>query len=334
MNYGSTFLEMLDKYLNNFIIEQKGLSPNTQRSYKFTFQLLIEFFYTTQQKKSDKLQFADLTYENITAFLDWLETTRSCSASTRNQRLAALKSFSAYAQLRNIDAATVFRQSVLKISNKKTVPNDLSFFTLDEVKYLLGAVENNALGCRNKAIIAFMYASGARAQEVCDIKVKDLTFSTAKATVILHGKGNKSRRITISEQPSKILLNYLKAVKKYGMVNEYVFSSQMHSHMTIACIEEIFKKYISIAKKQHPECFAGKYSPHTMRHTTATHMVEAGIPLLVIKNFLGHVSIETTQVYARVTEHHFNSLVSKWNTQWLQPVVNENKAGNCPAFLR
>ena len=202
------------------------------------------------------------------------------------------------------------------------------------MKYLLSAAEDSTIGCRNKALLAFMYASGARAQEVCDIKVKDVSFSTAKATVILHGKGNKSRRITISEQPSKILLNYLKTVNKYGIANEYVFSSQTRSHMTIACVEEIFKKYISIAKKQHPECFAGKYSPHTMRHTTATHMVEAGIPLLVIKNFLGHSSIETTQVYAKVTEQYFSSVVSKWNTQWLQTAENAKASGNCPSFLR
>ena len=128
MKYGNAFLETLDKYLNNFIIEQKGLSQNTQRSYKYTFRLLIDFFYTTQHKNSDKIQFEDLTFENLTAFLDWLEITRSCSASTRNQRLAALKSFSAYAQISNIDAATVFRNSVLKISNKKTAPSNLSFF--------------------------------------------------------------------------------------------------------------------------------------------------------------------------------------------------------------
>lgn len=100
--------------------------------------------------------------------------------------------------------------------------------------------------------------------------------------------------------------------------------------MTISCIEDIFKKYVAIAKNQHPKCFAGKYSPHTMRHTTATHMVEAGIPLLVIKNFLGHVSFEATQVYAKVTEQHFNSHVSKWNAHWLQSDETSQEAGNCP----
>lgn len=328
------FLETLDEYLNNYIIEQKGFSTNTQRSYKHTFQLLIEFFYNTQQKTSDDLQFGDLTYENILAFLDWIENTRNCSATTRNQRLAAMKSFSVYAQVRSIDAALVFRNAILKISNKKTLPNELSFFTREEVKYLIDAVEDSAIGHRNKALLAFMYASGARAQEVCDVKVKDITFSATKASVILHGKGNKCRRITISDRPSQILLNYLKDTKKHGLADEYVFSSRVHKHMSIACIEEIFKKYIAIAKRQHPESFSGRYSPHTMRHTTATHMVEAGISLLVIKNFLGHSSVETTQIYAKVTDQHFNFHISKWNTQWLQPATTTSKAENCPGFLR
>lgn len=115
----SSFLETLDEYLNSYLMTQKGLSKNTQRSYKYTFQLLLEFFYSTQKMTSDKIQFGDLMYENITGFLDWLENIRKCSVSTRNQRLAALKSFSAYAQVRNIDAFTIFRNSILKISTKK-----------------------------------------------------------------------------------------------------------------------------------------------------------------------------------------------------------------------
>ena len=105
--------------------------------------------------------------------------------------------------------------------------------------------------------------------------------------------------------------------------------------MSIACIEEIFKKYIAIAKEQHPECFVGHYSPHSMRHTTATHMVEAGIPLLVIKNFLGHSSVETTQVYAKVTEQHVKAQVAKWSTQWLHPAAATTMShDNCPSFLK
>ena len=330
----SQFLETLDDYLNHYIIDQKGFSLNTQRSYKHTFQLLIEFFYTVQRKSSGDLQFTDLTYENLSAFLGWLETTRNCSISTRNQRLAALKSFSIFAQIKSIDAATVFRCAVLKITNKKSIPNEKSFFSLNEVKYLLESVEDSAIGHRNKALFSFMYASGARAQEACDIKVKDIVFAENKATVILHGKGNKSRRITIPDKPAKIMLNYLRETKKYGKTDEYIFSSQTHYHMTISCIEEIYKKYISIAKENHPECFNGKYSPHSMRHTTATHMVEAGVSLFVIKNFLGHSSIETTQVYAKITEQCFNSNVSKWSAQWLKPEEITSKPNNCPDFLR
>ncbi|HHT25022.1 MAG TPA: tyrosine-type recombinase/integrase [Clostridiaceae bacterium] len=331
----SIFLETLDEYLNCYITMQKGLSKNTQRSYKYTFQLLLEFFYRIHRRSSDTLLFSDLTYENLTGFLDWIEGTRKCSVSTRNQRLAALKSFSTYAQLRNIDASTVFRNSILKIPTKKTSYKELSFFTFDEVRFLLEAVEDSTIGRRNKALLAFMYASGARAQEVCDVRIRDITFTTPYATVILYGKGNKNRRISIPKRPTQILLNYLKDIGKYGKADEYVFSSQINNHMSIACIEEIFKKYIAIARKQHPEYFTGKYSPHTMRHTTATHMVEAGISLLIIKNFLGHSSIETTQIYAKVTEQHIQSHISKWNTQWIHTDTSKTKDhDNCPEFLK
>jgi integrase/recombinase XerD len=313
----SSLLETLDEYLNSYIIEQKGLSKNTQRSYKYTFQLLLEFFYSTQNVTSDKLQFSDLTYEKITDFIDWLESKRKCSASTRNQRLAALKGFSVYSQACNIDASTIFRNPILIISTKRTALTEKCFFTCEEVKFLLEAVEDSALGRRNKALLVFMYASGARDQEVCDVRVRDIFFTTPHSTVILRGKGNTSRRITIPDRPAQIMLNYLKGIRKIGKADEYVFSSRVNEHMSIACIEEIFKKYIAIAKEQHPGCFLGHYSPYSMRHTTATYMVEAGIPLLVIKNFLGHSSVETTQVDAKVTEQYVKAQVSKWNTQWL-----------------
>jgi site-specific recombinase XerD len=329
------FLDALDEYLNCYIMTQKGLSQNTHRSYKFTFQLLIEFFYEIHNRNSDSLQFKDLNYNNLTSFLDWLENTRKCAVSTRNQRLAALKSFSVYAQVKEIDASTIFRNSILKIPVKKSIPKQLSFFTAEEVKYLLEAIEDSDLGCRNKALIAFMYASGARTQEACDLKVKEIIFSESSSSIILHGKGNKSRRISIFERPTQILSDYLVKEEKRNKPDEYVFSTRVNEHMSIACIEEIFKKYIDIAKSQHPDCFTDHYSPHSMRHTTATHMVEAGIPLLVIKNFLGHSSIETTQVYAKVTEEHAKSHLSKWNTQWihLQKPVDQ-KEDNCPAFLK
>lgn len=100
-------------------------------------------------------------------------------------------------------------------------------------------------------------------------------------------------------------------------LNRYIFSSQTHEHMTVSCIEEIYKKYVAEAREQHPEMFLqSKYTPHTMRHTTATHMLEAGVPLMAIKNFLGHVSVATTERYAELSQTTTDKHIREWNRRW------------------
>ena len=192
------------------------------------------------------------------------------------------------------------------------------------------------IGMRNKAILTFMYASGARAQEVCDLKVCDINFDKDKTRIILHGKGKKTRSITIPRIPAQILKEYIDTFMPNGDAESYVFSSQTHKHMTVSCIEEIYKKYISSAKqKGTATLFCDKYSPHSMRHTTATHMVEAGVPLLIIKNFLGHSSIATTQIYASVSQKTMDNTLIEWNEKWLTKSKESNRyKSNIPDFLK
>ena len=134
-------------------------------------------------------------------------------------------------------------------------------------------------------------------------------------------------------------------LKKYityrGMLafpERHVFSSQTHEKMTVSCIEEIYAKYVRIAKEQNPGQFRHHYTPHSMRHTTATHMLEAGVPLIVVKNFLGHVSLQTTQIYTEVTQDTMDRQLKTWNEKWfLKETQDDNKTadGNkIPPFLR
>ena len=178
-----------------------------------------------------------------------------------------------------------------------------------------------------------MYASGARAQEVCDLKIKDITFEESKAYVVLNGKGRKVRRIAIPKQPAQMVKKYIDHSGKQKSKDSYVFNSLTHDQMTISCVEEIYRKYIGILKTSYPDKFSGNYSPHSMRHTTATHMVEAGVPLLVIKNFLGHSSIQTTQIYANISQSQLDEQTKKWNETWLSPSTTEDKNEIIPDFL-
>lgn len=336
----SSFLLLLESYFGSYLPTAKGLSPATIKSYKTAFCVLLEFMYSEKGINASEIKFDDLTSDIISEFLDWLETKRKCSISTRNHRLSVLNAFSEYAQNRDFEAASVFRASLLKIPQKKGMSAKRSFFTRDEIKLLLSFPNSQtAIGKRDCALLCFMYASGARAQEVCDLTVGDVTFFPSRAIVKLLGKGQKVRIISIPTDAADILKSYIEYRKLQDKFDRHIFSSQTHEKMTVSCIEEIFFKYIEKGKAEYAKHFREKsYTPHSMRHTTATHMLEAGVPLIVVKNFLGHASIQTTQIYAEISQRTADRELKAWNDSWFLKndgsETNDQENGIIPQFLR
>ena len=208
--FPSVFLNYLEYFINTYLSEVKGLSPNTVISYKTTFRLLIMFMYTKKNINADKIFFQNLTFNLILEFLEWIETERKCSVSTRNQRLAALSSFSIYAQNKDFDAASTFRNALMRIPVKKTIKRERSSFTVEEVKIILNMPKhNNKIEIRNTVLLSLMYATGARAQEMCDLTVKNIRFSDTKTTIDLTGKGKKTRKVSIPKHCAEMLKKYL-----------------------------------------------------------------------------------------------------------------------------
>ncbi len=314
----SEFMDLLENYFTIYLPCSVGAAPNTITSYKYTFKLLFKFLDEQRGLCSDRITFVVLNYDTVSGFLEWLETERNCSISTRNQRLAALSAFSAYAQNRNFDAARCFRRDVNQIPAKKKRQKARAIFDLEEVKLLLSLPAGKTkTEVRDRVLLSVMYATGARAQEICDLTVADVRFGKESATLMLKGKGGKYRHIGIPSAPSNILQNYIAARGIEQQYAQFIFPSQTHAKMTVSCIEGIFKKYIALAKQLRPELFREKnYSPHSMRHSTATHMLEAGVPLIVIKNFLGHSSLQTTQIYAEVSQDALDRHIKEWNKKW------------------
>lgn len=334
------FILLLEQFLMEYMPLSSGFSPNTVRSYKHSFRLLFQYIYQTKKKEADAIRFRDLDFETVDGFLKWIETERGCSVSTRNLRLSALASFSSYAQNRNFEAATVFANAVRRIPIKKQSVQLRVTFSLDEVSVLLRLPDpEKRLGLRDQVLLNLMYASGARAQEVCDLKVRDFFMEKNLYKLTITGKGNKTRRIVIARPSGELLKRYLEETGRAGQQETYIFSSQTHPQMTISCIEEIYKKYIAIARAAHPEMFLEKsYTPHTMRHTTATHMLEAGVPIVAIKNFLGHSSISTTERYAELSQGTVNRHIRDWNEKWFshqkENHANHQKENPLPDFLK
>lgn len=311
------FMDLLSGFFTDYMPYSAGLSENTMKSYKYAFRLLMEYLYTQKSIAATSIMFQTLDFETVTGYLSWLETERRCSVSTRNLRLSALSSFAAYAQNRNLEAA-VFASVMDKVPVKSGAAKPRTVFTLDEVTVLLKLPnENTAIGLRDKVLLNLMYASGARAQEACDLTIRSAQFSGETTKLTITGKGNKTRRIIIAKPCGILLEQYLIRRGISQNLDRHIFSSQTHEHMTVSCVEEIFKKYLKIAKEQNPLLFReSHYSPHSMRHTTATHMLEAGVPLVAIKNFLGHATIHTTERYAELTQGTVNNFIKEWNSKW------------------
>jgi len=337
------FLEILNTFIGEYMPFTAGLSDNTVRLYKAAFRLLLTFLLETNGVSAEKLTFQMLDYATILAFLNWLEAERNCSAATRNVRLAALSSFAAYAQNRNPDAALVFLTAVRKIPVKKTSSDPRVFFTRDEVSVLLRLPDTStAIGKRDATMFSLMYASGARAQEICDLRVRDALFDKDSATLTITGKGNKTRRVRIARPCAEMLRNYLAWSGIGQQLDRHIFSSRTHEHMTISCVEAIYKKYLYAAKQQNPSMFRqNKYSPHSMRHTTAMHMLEAGVPMMAIKNFLGHASVTTTERYAELSQSTVDKHIKAWNQRWFHDAAETKEhikptaqTGAIPDFLR
>lgn len=290
------------------------------------------------KKAADDIGFSDLTYDTLLGFFKWLETDRLCKPATRNQRLSALSAFSEYAQNRDFDAASVFRSALIKIPVKKGKKKSRAVFTREEIKSLLSLPnENYETGLRDKVLLPLMYATGSRAQEICDLRVGDLRINAGSASVTLKGKGSKVRQVGIPKKLAETLQCYIKHrhIEKYP--ERHIFSSQNHEQMTISCVEGIYKKYVAIAKTENPELFlADSYPPHSMRHSTACHLLEAGVDIVTIKNVLGHVSVQTTQIYAEMTQDSVDQKLKEWNKTWFcgNKRIEIKKSVDIPDFLK
>lgn len=332
-----TFLKHLEHFVNVYMPNARGLSTNTVTSYKAAYRLLIRFMYEKKEVPASDITFEMLTVQVINGFLEWLEKERNCSPLTRNQRLAALYAFSEYAQNHNFEAASCFRMSVIKVPMKKACGKERAFFTPAELKILLELPNpGNNTGLRDRVLLSVMYASGARAQEICDLRVCDVRFSDEKAVLCIVGKGKKARQVQIGKSPTAILEAYIKRRSLDGKPKAHIFSSQTHEHMTVSCVESIFKKYVHMAKEAHTDMFKyDSYPPHSMRHTTAVCMLEAGVPLPVIKSFLGHAQLATTEIYASLSQETVNKKVWEWNEVYWSHCKKqeEEKPSNIPDFL-
>ena len=300
-------VDCLTDFFDKYLPDVKEVSRNTIKSYEYAFQLLFEFLDETKQLEPKDVTFDELCGDTVIDFMNWLMSSRKCKPPTVNARRAALVTFARYAAKNKFSQALRFYSETIDTPKKKGGNNQfIKYFTREEIPLLLAFPDvGTTIGRRDVTLMSVLYGTGARAQELCDLELQDVTFASP-TRVKLTGKGGKTRIITIPDNCSEILQGYLHSQNldpnDAKSSKRHIFSSQTHEHMSVSCVEEIVKKYVIAAKKKYPQYFRQpSYSPHSFRHSIAVHMLELGESLVTIKAFLGHASIGSTTVYAKVT---------------------------------
>jgi integrase/recombinase XerD len=293
------FAKHLTEFLSVYLPSQKNVSPNTVHSYRDTFKLLIQYCRETQNLPAERVTMSLLSQERIVGFLQWLETDRQCCISTRNQRLAALHSFFRYIQ--DQDPAGLYHfQKVMAIPIKKAEKTTIEHLTPEAIKLLLEQPDKwTPKGRRDLTLMSVLYDTGARVQELIDIQVGDVILDSP-AVMVLHGKGNKTRRVPITKNTISLLHAYLTEhnLDKPWKNQNPLFSNHQQNKLTKEGVAYILAKYAESARKSST-IVPGKVKPHLLRHSKAMHLLQAGVNIIYIRDFLGHVDIKTTEMYAR-----------------------------------
>ena len=288
------FSKLVQSFLTTYTIGECNYSMNTKVSYSTTFHLLLEFMSKEKNIRPNKIEIETITKEVIVQFLDWLETNRFVSIQTRNQRLACIKSFYKYVQSNEPDLFDTC-SLILSIKNKKVPNKIISYFSEDEVRIMINYL-NNSKDLKKLTMICVLYETGARVSEFINIKLNDLNLSD-NASITLYGKGNKVRVVPISDELVKLINKYLKEVyTNYG--DDYLFYSMQKRKHYRNSINKIITTLVNDLKIKYSNYFKNNYFPHSFRHTKATHLYNNGTPLLYVKEFLGHSTISSTEIYA------------------------------------
>jgi site-specific recombinase XerD len=321
------FAKQLTDFLSKYLPGERGLSINTISSYKFTFILFITFMEIQRKKKASKIELRDITKENVVAFLDWLQSHRRCSVATRNVRLAALHSFFRYLQYQIPENLSEW-QKILSIKEKKSQKETISYLSVDGIKLLLEQ-PNRATqkGRRDLAMLALMYDCAARVQEIIDLEPLSLRMNKP-FTIKIIGKGNKARIVPLMEEEIDHVHSYMKENGLLEIHNkqEPLFYNSRNDKLTRAGVNCILLKYATMARVKNPDLIPDKISCHSLRHSKAMHLLQAGVHLVYIRDFLGHESVQTTEIYARVDskqkreaiEKAFAQIIKKEKPLWMK----------------
>lgn len=290
----SEFATLLQNFFIQRLIQQQNASPRTIAAYRDTFRLLLNYASQVKGMSPADLTLCDVDAEFILDFLNHLEKERHNKVRSRNARLAAVRAFAYFVSLQ-CPPALAISQQILAIPMKRFEKPLLGFLTRDEVKTLISAPDTTTwCGHRDQIMLALLYNTGARVSEMLTIKVSDVSLGNT-SFVRLHGKGRKQRTVPLWKETAVVVRDWLIYANLHS--ESPLIPNRKGLPMTRTNVAERLTLAVMTATKQCPQLKGRKISPHTLRHTTAMHLLQSGVDLTIIALWLGHENPISTHGY-------------------------------------
>lgn len=327
------FARYLSSFLTDYLPKQRGASQNTILSYRDCFKLLLRYFECEKGISIERITLKDIDRALVLDFLSWLEKERSCSTATRNQRLAAIESYFKYISADNPELLYKTQQ-IGSIRIKKAQKPVISYLTVDSMKKLLEVIDTSSpQGRRDLAMLSLLYDSGSRVQELIDLKAENVHLCSFPSIDVV-GKGNKHRTIPLTEAAGRILEKYMDEFRLNLPQTQCkpLFINKFGHRFTREGITYILQKYAALANELDPG-IPKKVTPHILRHTKSMHLIEAGVDLVSIRDFLGHTDLSTTDIYAKTNVVEKRKALEKAENAITVEMKSWNEDKDLMAFL-
>jgi integrase/recombinase XerD len=315
------------RFLLEHVLAERNLSRNTQHSYRDAISLLIPFVAKARKKPVDRLDITDVSADFVRLFLADIETSRHCSIATRNQRLAAIRAFASFVG-EHSPILIEWSGQVRSIPFKKTGKTVIPYLDKPEMDALLAGPDcRTAQGRREHALLLFLYNSGARATEAAQLKIDDLDIRAA--CVRISGKGGKRRLCPLWPATVAEIVQLIAG----RTVIEHVFLNRTGQPITRFGIHTMVERNALKLRAKFPAFAKKRVSPHSIRHSTATHLLRAGVDINTIRGWLGHVSLDTTNIYAEIDLEMKANALAKLVTD-IKPIKRWREQPALMEFLR
>jgi site-specific recombinase XerD len=323
-----TVADFMQPFFSHYLPIQRGLSINTIAAYRDAIKLLLCYVADHLKKSVDVLDIEDITEVVVLGFLDHVQQQRGCSGKTRNARLAAIRCLFAFVARQQPELLAQCRQ-IRAIPLKRTGPVHVDYLEEAELQALMDAVDLNArTGVRDRALLLLLYNTGARVSEIVTLDLDHLRLN-GSPQLDLQGKGNKHRTCPLWPETVTALKDYLRVRRPKQSAIRALFLNANSAPITRFGIRHIVGKYAAIAAHQCPSIRTKIVTPHTLRHTTAMHLLRSGNDINMVSYWLGHADINTTHIYLEIDMEMKRRMIEKLDA----PVINDQAPWHKPGII-